>query len=152
MVVRLLIFLVLNFGALALGAFLMGSPVTNTWYNSQNLAPWTPPGWVFGAAWFTIMVLFAVFLALVWNKQKSKPLFQIALITHYVLNISWNPLFFQWHWVMFSLIVIVLLFVSVLLLTFSKGNYKTALRLLLAPYLLWLIIAISLNAYVWVYN
>lgn len=152
MLIRFIIFLALNFGALALGAFLMGSPVTNEWYNTQNLAPWTPPGWVFGAAWFTIMLLFALFLALVWKHQKSNKLFVAALVAHYVLNVAWNPIFFQWHWVLLGLIVISLLFVVVAFLTFSKGNYNKSLRLLLLPYLVWLMIATSLNFYVLAYN
>ena len=67
------LFLVLNFGALGVGGFLMGSsPAQNTWYFSQNLAPWTPPGWVFGAAWTLIMLLFSVYMTLVWKKNPGK--------------------------------------------------------------------------------
>ncbi|NDH69532.1 MAG: tryptophan-rich sensory protein, partial [Gammaproteobacteria bacterium] len=46
---RLLLFFVLNFGALYVGALLMnGSPATNEWYQQLDKAPWTPPGWFFG--------------------------------------------------------------------------------------------------------
>lgn len=152
MILRFIVFLALNFGALGLGAFLMGSPLTNEWYNAQNLAPWTPPGWVFGAAWFTIMLLFAVFLAAVWHKIQAKKQFLFALIAHYILNVSWNPTFFQLHWVLIGLIIISLLFIVVVRLTFSKGTYNKSLRLLLLPYLTWLLIAISLNFYVLVFN
>jgi benzodiazapine receptor len=49
-------FLVLNFSALAIGSWLMNNgPITN-WYMNLNQAPWTPPGWVFGIAWTTIMI------------------------------------------------------------------------------------------------
>ena len=44
---RLLFFLLLNFGGLALGSFLMGEGPTGMWYSNLNKAPWTPPGWVF---------------------------------------------------------------------------------------------------------
>lgn len=45
------LFFIINFGALGLGALLMdSSPIENEWYVQLNKAPWTPPGWVFGAA------------------------------------------------------------------------------------------------------
>jgi hypothetical protein len=46
---RLILFLIINFGALGIGGLLLGNPATNEWYQSLNKAPWTPPGWVFGA-------------------------------------------------------------------------------------------------------
>ena len=56
-------FLVLNFSALAIGSWLMNNgPMTN-WYVNLNQAPWTPPGWVFGIAWTTIMICFSVYMA-----------------------------------------------------------------------------------------
>ena len=41
-------FLFLNFGALALGGLFAGSGAGSNWYAELNKAPWTPPGWVFG--------------------------------------------------------------------------------------------------------
>jgi len=52
----LLLFLIINFGGLALGSYLMNDGPNSTWYNDLNQAPWTPPGWVFGAAWTVIMI------------------------------------------------------------------------------------------------
>ena len=31
-----------------------------SWYAGLDLAPWTPPGWLFGAAWTLLYVLMAV--------------------------------------------------------------------------------------------
>ena len=57
------LFLVLNFGALAIGGILMGaSPIENNWYQGLNQAPWTPPGFVFGIAWTIIMFCFSIYL------------------------------------------------------------------------------------------
>ena len=41
---RLLLFFVLNFSALALGSYLMGEGPMGSWYTNLNKAPWTPPG------------------------------------------------------------------------------------------------------------
>lgn len=145
---RFLLFLVLNFGALFIGSLLMGSPAENTWYLQLDRAPWTPPGWVFGAAWFTIMVLFAVYLSRVYKQVADKRSFWLLAIAHYVLNVGWNPLFFQWHWVFLALIVLIALF-AVLLVHWIRYRREAGwYRFLLIPYLLWLLIACSLNAYV----
>ena len=59
----LVFFLLVNFGGLAIGNWLMNSGPSSTWYLELNKAPWTPPGWVFGAAWTLIMICFSIYLA-----------------------------------------------------------------------------------------
>lgn len=137
------IFLVLNFGALFLGAQLMGSPVENVWYQQVHKAPWTPPGWVFGAAWFTIMLLFSIYLSR--NFQLKNRYWFVLYAIHLFLNIAWNPLFFSFHYVLLSLIVIVLLWVTVVLFMRKTSRGE---NLFLLPYFIWLLVAISLNGYV----
>lgn len=44
--IKTIIFLILNFAALAIGGLSTSSGVTSEWYNALNKAPWTPPGWV----------------------------------------------------------------------------------------------------------
>ena len=147
-----LLFFIFNFGALGIGGLLMGgSPALNTWYNSQNLAPWTPPGWVFGAAWSSIMILFSIYMTLVWKKNPGK---QNALIyfIHLILNIGWNPLFFDFHLVLAGLVVLVALFVVILLNHKKNFNWLDWHFLLILPYCVWLCIAFSLNFYVLLYN
>jgi tryptophan-rich sensory protein len=53
-----LLFFILNFAALAVGGLFTGSGVSSEWYQNLDKAPWTPPGWVFGAAWPFIMICF----------------------------------------------------------------------------------------------
>jgi benzodiazapine receptor len=146
------LFFIINFGALGLGSFLMGSsPIENSWYQSLNLAPWTPPGWVFGAAWTTIMLLFSVYMTVVFKENPTRSN-KIIYAIHLLLNIGWNPVFFQMHLIFPGLIVLAALFL-VLLVTHNKNfgwyNWKT---LLITPYLVWLCIAFSLNLYTLIYN
>ena len=44
MYLKVIVFLFLNFGALALGGIFAGSGAGSDWYNELNKAPWTPPG------------------------------------------------------------------------------------------------------------
>lgn len=147
----LIVFLVLNFGALGIGVLLMNNGPQDAWYAALNKAPWTPPGWFFGVAWTTIMICFSIYMAyLIQNKSASN--IWLLFFVQFVLNTSWNYIFFNQHFVLLGLLVIVLLtlLVGYLMLKFSKlMKQKTWLIL---PYFIWLIVASSLNAYVFLYN
>ena len=67
MIIRFILFLVLNFAALGVGGLYSEGGATSDWYNELNRAPWTPPGWVFGVAWTFIMLCFAVYMAFAWQ-------------------------------------------------------------------------------------
>lgn len=43
MIKRIILFLVLNFAALAIGGLFTGDGVPSEWYQNLNKAPWTPP-------------------------------------------------------------------------------------------------------------
>jgi tryptophan-rich sensory protein len=147
-----LTFLVFNFGALGIGSVLMGSsPLENTWYQELNLAPWTPPGWVFGAAWTTIMILFALYMTVIFRKNPTKQNGLIYAI-HLVLNIGWNPVFFQFHQLFSGLVILIALFVVILLTHHKNFKWSDKSILLITPYLIWLCIAFSLNFYAFLFN
>jgi tryptophan-rich sensory protein len=143
-----LIFLSLNFIALALGGLFTADGVSSEWYQTLNKAPWTPPGWVFGAAWTFLMICYAIYLAIVW-KQKSLQKKNFALYAmQWILNVSWNPIFFYHHQDILGLINLVLL--SAVIIGTAIINLKSfrAATVLILPYIIWLCIATSLNAYI----
>ena len=152
MIVRLIIFLALNFGALALGGFFTSKGVPSEWYTELNKAPWTPPGWVFGAAWSFIMVCFGVYMAYLWPATENKNLLLGLFIVQLILNIGWNPVFFYYHNAFAGLLIISAL---TLLIGYMLFVYYPTLKLksiLIAPYFIWLLIATSLNAYILLKN
>ncbi|MEM1002775.1 MAG: TspO/MBR family protein [Bacteroidota bacterium] len=148
----LILFLVINFGGLAIGSWLMDGGSTSEWYNSLNKAPWTPPGWVFGAAWTLIMICFSWYLAELFNLKITNGLIGLYAVQIF-LNVSWNWFFFNQHWTVLGLIVIGLLTVVIFyyFIAFKDSRIKS-MRYLLLPYMIWLCIATSLNTYVVVYN
>ncbi len=151
---RLLLFLVLNFAALGLGGILIGNPGTNDWYQSLDKAPWTPPGWVFGAAWTTIMVTFSIFL---WKAGglgsfSELKVFYLLFGVQWLLNVIWNPVFFRWHLMGLGMIVIVSLTLLVGWFTWWGFRKTGGWGVLMLPYLVWLLIATSLNGYAWLRN
>ncbi|PKA82045.1 TspO/MBR related protein [Ulvibacter sp. MAR_2010_11] len=152
MIKRILLFLVLNFSALAIGGLFTRSGVASLWYQNLEKAPWTPPGWVFGAAWTFIMICFAIYMAylIVENTNRKKIISLFAF--QWILNALWNPVFFYFHAMLAGLIVITLL---TLLITYFLFHYNKELRLksvFILPYFIWILIATSLNAYILIMN
>ena len=151
MVLRTIIFLLINFAGLFIGGLFTGEGVPSDWYQNLNKAPWTPPGWVFGFAWTIIMICFSLFLSVLWKKIASIQFTTLYSIL-FLLNVSWNPLFFYFRWIFIALIAIAFL---TYLIGYTANKYKGEMRyynLLLLPYFIWLIIATSLNAYIVIYN
>ena len=152
--VRLLIFLILNFGALALGGLSTGKAVTGDWYLQLNKAPWTPPGFVFGLSWSLIMICLSILMAK-WSMSVSGSELTKVLIVYviqWVLNVVWNPVFFSFHQVLVGQIIIFTLLLLVFYMYMISKPQVGNWALLLLPYILWLAIANSLNLYVLVKN
>lgn len=152
MIKRILIFLLLNFGALAIGGLFTGEGVPSDWYLNLNKAPWTPPGWMFGVSWTTIMICFSIYMAYLWQDVVNRKLVFRLYILQWILNVSWNPLFFYFHSIFIALVIISIL---TLLVGFFMYKYWIVMKLksgLLLPYFIWLLIATSLNGYIYFNN
>ncbi len=147
----LLIFLVLNFGALGIGVLLMNNGPQDSWYMELNKAPWTPPGWFFGVAWTTIMICFSIYMAYL-IQVKSTVNIWLLFFVQFILNTSWNYVFFNQHLVLLGLLVIVLLTFMVGYFLLKFRNLMKQKTWLIVPYFIWLIVASSLNAYVYLNN
>ncbi|MBE7688327.1 tryptophan-rich sensory protein [Tenacibaculum finnmarkense genomovar ulcerans] len=151
--IRFLLFLVVNFLALAIGILLMKDGPRTDWYLSLNKAPWTPAGWVFGASWSTIMLLFAFYMTKLSFKfpfldKKLTLLFSVQ----WILNVGWNYFFFNQHLTVIGLVVITLLWLLIGYFTFKNLRELKGITLFILPYLIWMTIATSLNAYIVFYN
>lgn len=144
-------FLIINFGALAIGSWLMNDGPQTTWYQNLNQAPWTPPGWVFGVAWTTIMICFSIYMAYLYKVKTSSKVITLFTV-QFVLNVIWNFIFFNQHLVTVGLICILLLTIVVAIFLFGFIAELKVKSLLILPYFLWLCVATSLNAYILFYN
>lgn len=147
----ILVFALLNFGALGVGGILMGEGPSSEWYQQLDKAPWTPPGWVFGFAWFTIMICFSFYMADLFQKENSSLVLWLFGL-QFVTNILWNYIFFNQHMVLLALVNLTILTSVVWLLFFKYRGIVGLQSYLVAPYMIWLLIAVSLNAYVWIKN
>ncbi len=152
MTIRVITFLILNFAALGIGGLFTTDGVSSDWYNNLSKAPWTPPGWTFGAAWTTIMVFFAFYMAYLWPSVQNKKLLVSLFSFQWILNVLWNPVFFYFQNPLLGIIVISSLTILVGVLLFKYYSTLKSQSAFILPYLLWLIIATSLNAYILIYN
>ena len=149
-----LIGLLINFGGLAIGGIWTNPGTSSEWYSTLNIAPWTPPGWVFGAAWTTIGITFSMWYAWIMvNLKPSDTELPILFPLSVILNIIWNPLFFGLHWLAFSWGIITFLGVKVFCIAdVTRREYGWKPMLLVLPYFIWLCIANSLNLYSFIMN
>ena len=152
MVLRVIIFLAINFAALGVGGFLSGKGVPSDWYQNLNKAPWTPPGWVFGMAWTLIMICFSFYMAYAYKELNNKQLLIGLFIFQLILNIGWNPSFFYFHNAALGLKIIVSLTILICFLFFKFWSQLSIKSLLLLPYIIWLFIATSLNLFIFLKN
>ncbi len=146
-----ILFLIINFGGLAIGNWFMNNGPISEWYLNLNKAPWTPPGWVFGVAWTIIMICFSVYLGKLFLEQDNSKN-RIVFFIQFLLNVSWNYIFFNQQWVLFGLLNITLLTSLIFIYFFKLSNKVKNYKYLLLPYMIWLSIATSLNLYILIHN
>jgi benzodiazapine receptor len=152
MIKKTILFLVLNFSALAIGGLFTGPGVSSSWYQELNQAPWTPPGWVFGFAWTLIMLCFSFYMAYLISSKENRKTIIVLFSIQWILNVAWNPIFFHFQFVSLGLICISALTILVAYFLFKFRTTLQLKTLLVAPYFIWLLIASSLNAYILFYN
>lgn len=138
-------FLFFNFLALAIGSYFTGPGVISSDYVEAQKAPWTPPGWFFGFAWTALMIAYAWACVVTWSRTQNRRRFLQLYGAQWLLNVLWNPLFFfwglaGWAWVEITVLFIVL---AVQYLAFRREAGVAAWGWI--PYLIWLLVANSLN-------
>lgn len=114
------------------------------WYRKLDKPSWTPPGWVFPVVWMSLYVAMsyaAMRVALVEGSAQALAFWgaQIAF------NTLWSPVFFGLKRVRASLIVLVFLWGFVAASMVSFWMLVPVAGMLMAPYLLWVTIAGTLN-------
>ena len=122
------------------------------WYTTLNRAPWNPANIVFPIVWTTLYIMIA-FSGWIIAKSRQRALI-IVWWTQLAFNAAWSWLFFgeQWVWLALIDIVIILLLVGWLIVQCRRDKDTRFAGTLLIPYFAWLCLALSLNAYIALYN
>jgi translocator protein len=129
-------------------------PEITTWYSTLNRSTLTPPNYVFPVAW---TVLYGIIGTCGWSIWRASAFRSLSIIktlyaTQLILNWSWTPLFFHYHFTGLSLVVLGLMDILVCALICLAYPKIKAASLLMIPYLSWILFASYLNFYIWQYN
>lgn len=120
---------------------------SNSLYAELTLPPFSPPTFIFGIAWTILYLMLGFYLANAFY-YKEKRIIALFVI-HFILNLSWSFIFFNFQMFFIAYVVLMLMYVSALILVkITKRSY----RLLLIPYILWLTFAAYLNFMIVILN
>ena len=118
------------------------------WYLNLNKSSLTPPGYIFSIVWPILYILMSISVWIIWKKEK-KITFAIQLyIIQLILNFAWVALFFKYHCINESLILLLFIWMLVIIIINLFYSINKTAGLLLIPYLIWLSFAFYLNYYI----
>lgn len=138
------------------GVFFTPHGDSNLWYNALVKSDLTPAGIVFGIAWTILYIMLSVALYLVIKNVRAKAsekirayaLFGVQLL----LNAGWSYIFFGLHMTAIALVTLLALFIVSACMSRVFYRIDHGAGLVVIPYLLWMIFAFYLNAYIVLMN
>lgn len=140
------IFLATTYTAGATGAFF--SP--GTWYDNLSKPSWTPPNWMFPAAWFVLYLCMAYAATRVAISGHPEMPYALAIwALQIAFNTLWSPIFFGLHRLGAALVVLLGLWGSVVAMAIAFWRVDMTAGLLLVPYVIWTSYAFALNFAIW---
>ena len=137
---------------LCLGVGLLEGLVTRpeipTWYAGLAKPFWTPPPLAFPIAWTLLYALMAVSFWRLWDLETRSPARTKAMawfLVQLALNALWSPVFFGWHGTRTALAIIIALLIAIAAAMIAALRADRLAAWLLAPYLLWVTYATTIN-------
>lgn len=146
------------------------------WYDSLNKAPLNPPKSVFPIAWTILYILMGISLSLIVSKRyivilenktssenyisessvKEKNKYFVPSIFLFFLqislNLAWTYIFFGLQSPLLGLIEIIILDIVVIITAIVFRRTSKAASYFLIPYIVWILFATYLTAYVFMFN
>ena len=120
----------------------------NKWYDYLNKSKLTPPDWVFGVVWTVLYILIGLSFGL--NKPNKNDTKLIVFFTlQLFFNLIWTSIFFKFKMIKLALFDLFLTLLFTILYFIESNNIG---KYLLIPYILWLLLAFYLNAYIVYFN
>ena len=122
-----------------------------TWYNSLNKPSWTPSPETIGTVWTVLYPIIIIVNFIVIKMLISKQIsFIVALpfLINLVANLIFTPIQFGLRNFDLALLDILIVLITIIWSMFAIWPHKKALALVFIPYLIWVLIASSLQAYI----
>jgi benzodiazapine receptor len=134
---------------------LVTRPEITTWYAGLVKPSWTPTPLVFPIAWTVLYILMAISFWRLWDLETRSAARTTAMTWFWIqltLNALWSPVFFGWHGTRTALVIIVGLLIAIAATMIAASRAERAAAWLLAPYLLWVAYATTINIGIVVMN
>ena len=146
----------LIFGFVTFSASFIGSIATITskepWYSSLIKSGLNPPDWVFAPVWTTLYLFMTIAVWSAWHKNyKDLNLIYIYLM-HLFFNTTWSIIFFVFHNIFAALINLIIIIIFIIILMIKYKKISDLSFVLMIPYLLWCIYALTLNTSLYILN
>ncbi|HEX6916360.1 MAG TPA: TspO/MBR family protein [Chitinophagaceae bacterium] len=151
---KLVLSLLLTVGVGTLAGMLTSGEASGDWFRSLDKPSWQPPSAVFAPVWTVLYILMGISLYRVWRTPLSRErnMAITFFLAQLMFNFLWSVLFFNWHFIGFAFIDIVLLWLTLALTIFSFRKISVTAAWLLAPYIAWVSFATALNWEIWRLN
>ena len=121
------------------------------WYAALPKPPWTPPNVAFPIVWTFLYFTIGVAAWMVFrNGFADRRAALASFLVHLALNGLWSWIFFGQHQIAWALAEIAVLWLVSLAMMVSFWKTAPLAGALLAPYLVWLSIALALNASIYI--
>jgi len=124
-----------------------------SWYPTLDKPPWTPPNAAFGPIWTTLYLAMAVAAWDVARRTGGRAPLALGLYAaQLALNLLWSPVFFAWQLTGPALLVITAMWALIAGCIATFWRHSRLAAALMVPYLAWVSVAWSLNAWIWWFN
>ena len=146
----------LIFGFVTFSASFIGSIATITskepWYSSLNKSGLNPPDWVFAPVWTTLYLFMTIAIWSAWHKNYRDLNIIYIYLMHLIFNTTWSIVFFVFHNIFAALINLIIIIGFIIILMIKYKKISNLSFILMIPYLLWCIYALTLNTSLYLLN
>ncbi len=137
------------------GVFFTPHGDSDLWYTGLVTSGLTPGGIWFGIAWTILYALLGVALYLIIKNarpESKKIRAYILFVVQMILNAGWTYAFFGAHMTAFALIILLALFIVSAWMARVFFDIDRRTVWFIVPYLLWMMFAFYMNAYIVLMN
>ena len=115
------------------------------WYSLLIKPTFNPPDWIFAPVWTTLYLMMTVAIWIFWHTKGRNMNTVYIYFIHLIINTTWSVVFFVFHKIFFSLVVLITLIFLIIILIIRFRRVNVISYYLMIPYLLWCCFALTLN-------
>ena len=140
-----------TFSASFIGGFVSIS-YKEPWYSQLVKSNFNPPDWVFAPVWTTLYLFMTIAIWSTWHKNYKDLNIIYIYLMHLFFNTTWSIVFFVFHNIFAALINLIIIIGFIIILMIKYKKISNLSFILMIPYLLWCIYALTLNTSLYILN